>query len=87
MISGKAQLHATSSQFIFSIFPVVQEKKFHPEEISSMILLKMKETAEAYLGAKINDAVACTLVPCEASATAACSSNNFSAILLKWVNL
>ena len=56
----QAQLHATSSQFIISIFPSVQEKKFHPEEISSMILLKMKETAEAYLGSKINDAVART---------------------------
>merc|ERR1712214_268410 len=34
-----------------------EEKKFFPEEISSMILTKMRETAEAYLGSKINDAV------------------------------
>lgn len=34
-----------------------EAKKFHPEEISSMVLIKMKEVAEAFLSKKINDAV------------------------------
>ena len=61
-------LQADLKQFPFRVSednkkPVIQvifkgeKKTFHPEEISSMVLTKMKETAEAYIGEKVTDAV------------------------------
>ena len=37
-----------------------QDRKFHSEEISSMVLAKMRETTEAYLDTKVKHTVANT---------------------------
>ncbi|BCR83868.1 molecular chaperone Hsp70 [Aspergillus chevalieri] len=63
-----AEVQADMKHYPFKIVdqggkPVVEvefkgeTKQFTPEEISSMILVKMRETAEAYLGGTVNNAV------------------------------
>ena len=47
----------SSGKCVISASYLGEEKTFTPEEISSMILVKMRETAEAYLGEKVTDAV------------------------------
>ncbi|KAJ7905418.1 heat shock protein 70 family [Mycena olivaceomarginata] len=63
-----AEVQADMKHFPFTVFskagkPYIrveyrgEQKEFSPEEISSMVLLKMKETAESYLGGTCNNAV------------------------------
>ena len=63
-----AEVQADMKHFPFKIVdkggkPVInvefkgETKSFTPEEISSMVLTKMRETAEAYLGGTVNNAV------------------------------
>ncbi|KAK3990504.1 putative hsp70-like protein [Cladorrhinum sp. PSN332] len=63
-----AEVQADMKHFPFKIVdraskPVIEvefkgeKKTFTPEEISSMVLTKMRETAEAYLGGTVNNAV------------------------------
>lgn len=63
-----AEVQADMKHFPFKVIekqgkPVVsvefkgEDKQFTPEEISAMILTKMRETAESYLGGTVNNAV------------------------------
>ncbi|KOS22141.1 Heat shock 70 kDa protein [Escovopsis weberi] len=63
-----AEVQADMKHFPFKVVdkaskPVIEvefkgeTKTFTPEEISSMVLIKMRETAEAYLGSTVNNAV------------------------------
>jgi len=45
------------SSFVLQVKVGSESKTFTPEEISAMVLIKMKETAEAYLGKKVTHAV------------------------------
>jgi heat shock protein 1/8 len=42
---------------VVSVYFKGEQKQFRPEEISSMVLIKMKETAETYLGEPVKNAV------------------------------
>jgi len=42
---------------LFEVSYMEEKKTFYPEEISSMILIRMKEIAESYLGEEVKDAV------------------------------
>ncbi|KAG2359121.1 hypothetical protein BDR07DRAFT_1293143, partial [Suillus spraguei] len=63
-----AEVQSDTKHFPFTVFnkagkPYIrveykgEQKEFSPEKISSIVLLKMKETAESYLGYPVSDAV------------------------------
>ncbi len=66
---GDATIQADMKHWPFKVIPregdkpfieveyMGEAKVFSPEEISAMVLTKMRETAEAYLGRKVKDAV------------------------------
>ena len=58
---------------IFNVVSGNRDKNFTPEEISSLILLKLKETAEAYLGSSVTKAV--ITVPANFTADQRCATN------------
>lgn len=47
----------TGDKCLFNVDYMNEQKKFHPEEISAMILGEMAEIASAFLGEKVTDAV------------------------------
>ena len=58
---------------------VEKQKKFLPGKVSSVVLTRMKETAEAYLGSKVDDAVVTLSVdrtPTRTTHLCTCSSRN-----------
>jgi len=50
-------ISGTASKPMIQVNYMGDEKKFSAEEISSMVLVKMKETAESYLGGEVKNAV------------------------------
>ena len=48
----------TKKKVVFTkVINIEEQKELSPEEISTMILIKMKQIAENYLGQEINNAV------------------------------